>query len=180
MYCRPLAARDQRPRGGGVSVKLIELVSKFSAEPVQRARRFLPGLVGSGTLWLRSCHQVDAAYTSGEWLALEGEAGAGKLAVLQAVHRLRNPARIFHVLDAAEANDHDWRRIRTELTDNDGSLVIRHVDQLSSRRLNALKAVLEESLTRGDHPNRWVAVTLSQNPADGDLADFLQLFPRTG
>ena len=179
MHCRPLPGHDQRPRGGVVSVKLIELVSKLSAEPVHRTRRFLPGLVGSGTLWLRSCHQVDAAHTSGEWLALEGEPGVGKLAVLQAVHRLRNPARIFHVLDAADANDHDWRRISTELLDTDGSLVIRHIDQASPRRVAALRTMLEESLARGDHPNRWVVVTLGQNPADGELADFLQLFPRT-
>jgi transcriptional regulator with AAA-type ATPase domain len=48
-------------------------------------------LVGCGPLWLRGCHQVEAAYASGEWLSLEGEPGTGKLAVLRAVHRHRNP-----------------------------------------------------------------------------------------
>src|SRR6266852_4083643 len=104
-----------------------------------QARRFVPGLVGSGPLWLRGCRQVDAAHASGEWLSLEGEPGVGKLALLRAVHRRRNPAGAFHVLDAAEAGDHDWMaRALGELLEGEGSLVIRHVDRLSALRLRAL------------------------------------------
>ena len=67
------------------------------------ARLFLPGVVGTGALWLRGCHQVDAIYDSGEWLALQGEPGTGKLAVIRAVHQRRNPASRLRVLDAADA-----------------------------------------------------------------------------
>jgi len=42
------------------------------------------------------------------WLALAGEPGVGKLALLRAVHRRRNPAGTLPVLDAAEAADHHW------------------------------------------------------------------------
>ena len=180
MYCRPLQGNDQRRLAGVVSVKLIELASKLSAETGPRTLRFLPGLVGCGPLWLRGCHQVDAAYTSGEWLALEGEPGVGKLALLRAVHQRRNPADPFHVLDAADAGDHDWLvRARSELVDGAGSLVIRHVDRLSPRRLHAVRTALELTLAGSSQPALWVAVTLSQSPVNGDLADLLQFFPRT-
>jgi len=94
MYCRPLRGKGRRRLlGGVVHVKLLEPASHAGA--ASRARRFGPGLVGSGPLWLRGCQQVDAARASGEWLALEGEPGVGKLALLRAVHRSRNPAGVF-------------------------------------------------------------------------------------
>ena len=49
-----------------------------SAETATAPRMFLPGLVGSGALWLRACHQVDSGSDAGEWLALEGEPGVGQ------------------------------------------------------------------------------------------------------
>jgi transcriptional regulator of acetoin/glycerol metabolism len=181
MYCRPVRGKGQRRLAGGVAhVKLIELASKLALEAGPQPRRFLPGLVGSGPLWLRGCGQVEAAYAGGEWLALEGEPGAGKLALLQAVHRRRNPAGAFHVLDAAEAGDHHWLvRALGELLEGKGSLVIRHVDRLSALRLRALWIALEHSLAAGRQEMLWVAVTLSQSPVTADLAGLLQFFPST-
>jgi transcriptional regulator of acetoin/glycerol metabolism len=103
MYCRPRPGQGQGRLAGVVHVKLIELAGKLAPTTLSLPHRLLPGLVGSGPLWLRGCDQVDAAYASGEWLALEGEPGAGKLALLRAVHRRRNPAGTFHVLEAAGA-----------------------------------------------------------------------------
>ena len=95
---------------------------------------FLPGLVGSAPLWLRGCTQVETAYNSGEWLALEGERGVGKLAVIRAVHQRQDPAGHFSVLDAADATGHDWLvRVRRELLEGDGTLVLRHVDMLGAQ-----------------------------------------------
>jgi sigma-54 dependent transcriptional regulator, acetoin dehydrogenase operon transcriptional activator AcoR len=163
-----------------VHVRMTELVNKRAPEAGSQARKFLPGLVGSGPLWLRGCHQVDAAYASAEWLALEGEPGSGKLALLRAVHRSRNPAAAFHVLDAADAGQPDWLlKARGELSDGQGSLVIRHVDKLSARRLHALRTALEQAVAADRRKELWVAVTLSQRPPTGDLAGLLQFFPRT-
>ncbi|MDT4945218.1 MAG: sigma-54 dependent transcriptional regulator, acetoin dehydrogenase operon transcriptional, partial [Pseudonocardiales bacterium] len=47
----------------------------------------LPGLIGAAPCWTRAGQQVDACYQAGDWLVVEGEAGVGKLALLQAVHR---------------------------------------------------------------------------------------------
>ena len=180
MHCRPLRGTGKRRRAGGVvHVKIIEPAGQTAADAGtgSRARRFGPALVGSGPLWLRGCRQVEAACASGEWLSLEGEPGVGKLALLRAVHRRRNPAGAFHVLDAAEAGDHDWMvRALGELLEGEGSLVIRHVDLLSTLRLQALWIALEQALAADRQHVLWVAVTLSQGPAVGDVAGLLKFF----
>src|SRR5262249_19295514 len=113
MPCRPLQGKGKRRVVGGVvSVKLTGPASQpaVNVGTGLQARRFGPALVGSGPLWLRGCRQVEAARASGEWLSLEGEPGTGKLALLRAIHRRRNPAGALHVLDAADAGDPDWMK----------------------------------------------------------------------
>jgi sigma-54 dependent transcriptional regulator, acetoin dehydrogenase operon transcriptional activator AcoR len=179
MYCRPLRG-DDRLAGGVVHVKLVESGARLTSPAGPRARMVLPGLVGSGPLWLRGCHQVEEVYDSGEWLALEGEPGVGKLAVLRAVHQRRNPAGRFHALDAADAADQDWQATaRRELLDCDGCLVIRHVDRLGPRRLHVLSAALQEARAAGRADTLRVAVTLGNGKARGDLAELLRHFPQT-
>jgi sigma-54 dependent transcriptional regulator, acetoin dehydrogenase operon transcriptional activator AcoR len=179
LYCRPIDGTG-RPRAGVVHVRLTDMRSPARAEPAAHPRMHLPGLVGSGTLWLRGCSQVETAYNSAEWLALSSEPGAGKLAVLRAVHQRRDPAGHFHVLDAAVAADQDWiTTVRTELACDSGSVVIRHVDRLSARRLHALSAELQDAVAAGRHRTLWVAATLSQGKAGPDLARLLRFFPST-
>jgi len=181
MYCRSLRGQGRRRLGGGVvHVRLLELASRPAAGggAGSLARRFGRGLAGSGPLWLRGCHQVDAACASGAWLWLAGEPGTGKLALLRAVHRRRNPAGAFHVLDAADADDHRWMvRALGEVLEGEGGLVIRHIDRLAAVRLQALGIALEQALAAGRQQALWVAVTLSQNPASGHLAGLLKFFP---
>ena len=181
MHCRPLRGKGRRRIAGGVvHAKLIGPPSQAAVNmgAGSQARRFGPALVGSGPLWLRGCGQVEAACASGEWLSLEGEPGTGKLALLRAVHRRRNPAGAFRVLDAADAGDHDWMaRALGDLLEGEGSLVIRHVDRLSTARLQALWIALEQALAADRQQVLWVAVTLSKSPAVGDLAGLLTFFP---
>jgi transcriptional regulator of acetoin/glycerol metabolism len=181
MHCRPLRGKGRRRIAGGVvHAKLIGPPSQAAVNmgAGSQARRFGPALVGSGPLWLRGCGQVEAVCASGEWLSLEGEPGTGKLALLRAVHRRRNPAGAFHVLDAADAGDHDWMaRALGDLLEGEGSLVIRHVDRLSTARLQALWIALEQALAADRQQVLWVAVTLSKSPAVGDLAGLLTFFP---
>ena len=191
LHCRPVG-REGRPAGGVVHVKLVDWGTRQGVDTGPQARMFLPGLVGTGPLWLRACHQVDAVYGASEWLALEGERGTGKLALIRAVHQRRNPARHFQVLDAADAGDPDWpARVRAELLDGEGDVVIRHVDRLKIRRLDALTTALDEALAAGRQHSLWVAITLSEGSADpggwppgtpqtgGDLAELLRSFPST-
>jgi sigma-54 dependent transcriptional regulator, acetoin dehydrogenase operon transcriptional activator AcoR len=180
MHCRPLRGKGRRVAGGVVHAKLTGPASQAAVNTGagSQARRFGPALVGSGPLWLRGCGQVEAACASGEWLSLEGEPGTGKLALLRAVCRRRHPAGAFHVLDAADAGDHDWMaRALGDLLEGEGSLVIRHVDRLSTVRLQALWIALEQALAADRQQVLWVAATLSQGPAAGDLAGLLKFFP---
>jgi hypothetical protein len=181
MYCRPLRGSGQPGAAGGVvHMKLAGLPGTLDPGSRPAARRFLPGLIGTGPLWLRGCDEVDAAYASGEWLAVKGEPGTGKLSLLQAVSRLRNPAGAFHVLDAATPGDHDWlARALSELLEGEGSLVIRHVDRLGTQRLRALWLALEQTLAAGRQKQLWVAVTISRSPLDTGMASLLQFFPGT-
>jgi transcriptional regulator of acetoin/glycerol metabolism len=179
MCCRPVIT-EGRLAGGVVDVKLIEPGSRPLADTVQSTRAFLPGLVGSGPLWLRGCNQVESVYDSGEWLALEGEPGVGKLAVVRAVYQRHNPAGRLHVLDAAAPLDDDWlAEARRELLECEGALVIRHVDGLDAKRTRALIRVLREARARGRQESLWVAVTLTQGWSGPDLARLLQSFPST-
>jgi sigma-54 dependent transcriptional regulator, acetoin dehydrogenase operon transcriptional activator AcoR len=183
MHCRPLRGTGRRrPAGGVVHVKLTGPASPAAADAGAGAqpRRFGPALAGSGPLWLRGCGQVEAARAAGEWLSLEGEPGTGKLALLRAVCRRRNPAGAFRVLDAAGAGDQDWMaRALGDLLEGEGSLVIRHADRLSTVRLQALTIALEHALAAGRQQVLWAAVTLSPGPAAGDLAGLLRFFPGT-
>ncbi len=186
MYCRPtpsVVARSggqRRTTGGVVHVKLIE-PSRRPAADAHQARMYLPGLVGSGALWLRGCQQAQEIYESGDWLVLEGEPGVGKLALLRAMHQRRNPAARFSVLDAAETASGDWlARARRALIDSEGDLVIRHVDRLTARQARGLVNAMQEARAAGHQHSPWVAVTLSRGTSPAaDLTELLRLFPRT-
>ena len=183
MHIRPAGSEKPAGAAGGVvQVKLLEPTRPAGEGPVP-ARMFLPGLVGSGALWLRSAQQVQESYEAGEWLVLEGEPGVGKHALARAVHQRVNPARRFDEFDAAEAGAQDWlMSIRNALLDAEGYVVIRHVDLLAPRPARALATALREALSRAvtDRPAErvmWVGVTLTNGGTA--LAELLQLFPTT-
>jgi transcriptional regulator of acetoin/glycerol metabolism len=182
MYCRPVHG-ESRLAGGVVHVKVLGQAAR--QQPAESggsgpARVFLPGAVGSAPLWLRGCHEVDAVYESGEWLAVEGEPGVGKLALVRAVHQRRNPAGRFRVLDAAQAGDEDWlTEARRELLDGVGTVVLRHVDLLDPPRLRALDAALHAARVTGRQHQLRVVVTLGQGPKGEDLVELLRSFPST-
>jgi sigma-54 dependent transcriptional regulator, acetoin dehydrogenase operon transcriptional activator AcoR len=189
MFCRPIGefglletSPDAGPLADGVvHVKLVAPATTPSAETmVARAAMALPGLVGTGAAWRRACRLAEASYESGEWLALEGEYGVGKLALVRAVHQRRNPAAPCHVLDAADAaHDHDWlAQVRAELLDGTGMLVLRHVHLLNARQVRALANALEETKAAAERePALRVAVTLDRGAARADLSGLLRLFP---
>ena len=186
MFCRPVgelgllaASADAGPLADGVvHVKVVAPVTTPSAEAIiARAAMALPGIVGSGAAWRRACRAAEASYERGEWLALEGEHGVGKLALVRAVHQRRSPAAPCHVLDAADAaHDHDWlTQVRAELADGSGMLVLRHVHLLNARQVRTLAGALQEA--RDAAVDLRVAVTLDRGAARADLSGLLRLFP---
>ncbi|HEY0932660.1 MAG TPA: GAF domain-containing protein [Trebonia sp.] len=190
MFCRPVgelglltASADPRLLADGVvHVKLVAPAPTPAAEAsATRAAMSLPGLVGSGSSWRRASRLAETAYERGEWLALEGEQGVGKLALVRAVHQRRNPAAPSHVLDAADAaHDHEWlAQVRAELQGGSGMLVLRHIHALNPRQVRNLTGALQEAKTDGRDETLRVAVTLDRSAVRADLTSLLRLFPGT-
>jgi sigma-54 dependent transcriptional regulator, acetoin dehydrogenase operon transcriptional activator AcoR len=200
MFCRRISG-DGRFADGVVHVKLVAAAVAAPEVPVARASMYLPGLVGSGVLWLRACREAEALYDSSDWMTLEGETGVGKLALARAVHQRRNPAAPFHVLDADSASQ-DWlTKARRELLDGSGMLVIRHVDVLTARQMHSLASALQEARNgqRGEGQQKEgqqkegqqkdgqreqgeelrVAITLDRKHAAADLTRLLRFFQGT-
>jgi transcriptional regulator of acetoin/glycerol metabolism len=178
MFCRRVGGEG--PFADGiVHVKLVAALGAPAEVPAPRAPMYLPGLVGSGVLWLRAGRDAEARYEAAEWLTLEGEAGVGKLALARAVHQRHNPAAPFHVLDAASASP-DWlAKVRHELLEGTGMLVIQHVDALTARQLHGLSSALQEARTAHREASLRVAVTLDRSRARADLTRLLRFFPGT-
>jgi transcriptional regulator of acetoin/glycerol metabolism len=185
MTVRPVAGV---PGGGVVQVRLLPGDPPRSAagrEGAPPAHALLPGLVGSSPPWLRACDEVERAYRAGEWLAVAGEPGTGKLAVLRAVQLRRQPVGRLVVLDAEDADDAaghpdpSWLvAVRRALLEAD-SVVLRHVDRLDGSRLRALSVEVQHART-GPRPHPpWVAVTTGPGPTGKDLSRLLRAFPST-
>ena len=148
----------------------------------RRIRLPLPGLVGSGPPWLNACEEVERAFRANEWLAVAGEAGVGKSAVLTAVQLRRQPIGRLAVFDASDETD--WlSNVRHALDGDADCLVVQHVDTLDGRRLRALSAALAAARTGDRHRPVWAAVTLTKaSPTPNGrsaLAQLLRMFPTT-
>ena len=184
MFCRRMSG-DGPLADGVVHVKLAAAAVVAPEMPAPRTAMHLPGLVGSGVLWLRACREAEALYDAADWMTIEGESGVGKVALARAVHQRRNPAAPFHVLDAEEAlgSGQDWlTKARGELIDGAGMLVIRHVDALSAKQMHTLSSALQEARAAGRHKELRVAVTLNRKQASADLnpqARLLRFFQGT-
>ena len=178
MFCRRISTNSPFP-DGVVHVKLVAAAVAAPEAPAPRTAMYLPGLVGSGVLWLRACREAEALYDAADWMTIEGESGVGKLALARAVHQRRNPAAPFHVLDAVDAGQ-DWlTKARGELLDGAGMLVIRHVEALNARQMHTLASALQEARTAKRHKELRVALTLNRKQASADLTRLLRFFQGT-
>jgi sigma-54 dependent transcriptional regulator, acetoin dehydrogenase operon transcriptional activator AcoR len=178
MFCRRISGNSPFA-DGVVHVKLMAAAVVAPEVPAPRTAMYLPGLVGSGVLWLRACREAEALYDAEDWMTLEGESGVGKLALARAVHQRRNPAAAFHVIDASGAVP-DWlAKARSELLEGEGMLVIRHVDALSAKQVHALSSALQEAKTAKRHQHLRVALTLNRKQAGADLTRLLRFFHGT-
>jgi transcriptional regulator of acetoin/glycerol metabolism len=178
MFCRRVSGTSACP-DGVVHVKLMAPAVPLPEVPAPRAAMHLPGLVGSGVLWLRACREAETLYDTGDWMTLEGESGVGKLALARAVHQRRNPAAPFHVLDVEGAGSDLLAKIRGELLDGVGMLIIRHADLLNAKQVHALATALQEARTAKRHTDLRVAMTLNRKRSVTDLTKLLRFFQGT-
>ncbi|MGW0814550.1 sigma-54-dependent Fis family transcriptional regulator [Streptomyces viridiviolaceus] len=180
MSCGPVHT-SSGPAGGVVRVRLTTPSGPRSDRPAFQP--LLPGLAGSSPVWQRTCDQVRAHCLAGEWITVHGEAGSGKLALLQAVHRHHDPAGRFRVVDtAAEADPAAFlSRVEQELQQGSGALVLRHIDRLPRESAQSLAALLRVRHRAADQSGKQLWVTATHGPADGThgLDSLLRAFPAT-
>lgn len=180
MQFHPLPG-DGQSAGVVVHVKLDDAQHGSTDKPAAPARLPLPGLVGSAPLWLRACHEVERVFQSGEWLAVEGEPGVGKLALLRTVQLRGQQGGRFVVLDAVDvATDPHWMAsVRRALLKDADNVAIRHVDTLDVLQLRTLSCALQDARAAVRPHPLWVAVTLRNSTGRTDLAHLMRLFPST-
>src|SRR5260370_950250 len=74
MFCRRVLGDSGFP-DGVVHVKLMAAPAAVPEVPAPRSAMYLPGLVGSGVLWLRACPEAQTLYDPSDCITLEA-AGA--------------------------------------------------------------------------------------------------------
>jgi len=176
-HLRFIPARcDSGPAGGVFRVRLGSKpeVGGSSLRPAGRSHPNLPGLVGRGAVWTRCVQQVDSCYQSGDWIALEGEPGSGKRALLRAVHRLHNPAAHYRVMEAPDPDDFEtWlAALAEDLSTPEALIVLAQVDRLTQEQVAAVSDLLIE-VSAGDHAR--VAITINS----GTSTQLRSVFPRS-
>jgi transcriptional regulator of acetoin/glycerol metabolism len=178
LFCTPVSS-EAGPAGGVVRVKLTR-ESELPSTAIPGQNPLLPGIVGSGALWLRACNDTRNHHRDGEWVALEGETGTGKLALARAVHNRTDPAAPFTVLDLADMSSPAgvFQRL-LEVLDHPGTVVLRHLDKLPEEHAPTVTSMLTNARNRqadtGGGP--WVVTTMTEGSQH--LDDVLTCFPRS-
>ncbi|MGL5819534.1 MAG: sigma-54-dependent Fis family transcriptional regulator [Phycicoccus sp.] len=184
LYGTPAADGD--PRSVVVHARLGSISRRPKATRRGPGRGMaLPGVVGSDPPWVRACRSVESSAESGAWVAVRGEPGTGKFAVLSGArhrHRLQRP---LEVLDARGPSPADGWRAAVERTLAGGhhDLVLRHVDEIESVDLAEVTAALyahrSASRPADARATCWVAVTAGARFDLGAGSALGRLFPTT-
>lgn len=139
------------------------------------AYRQPPGLAGTGVAWTRCVQQIDSCYRSGVAVALEGELGVGKQAVLRAIHRLHNPNGRFRVITAPEPLGAEawFADLAEDLVDPDTLIVLARAEQLEEEHASAFADLVVDAFVEPDRHAR-VAMTVTA----GASTPLRAIFPR--
>lgn len=168
-----------RALGVVVRARLLSATPARSATAPERpGTASLPGLVGRAPVWSHTCREAERLFLADVWMAVAGEPGTGKLALLRAIQLRRQPVPRSLVLDCRSGNQPDWlEQLRTALRRPGSTLVVAHVDELDRSMLRRVVMLLQEAATSEEAP--WVAVTMSDRPPSPEIRDLLALFPTT-
>lgn len=163
---------DVGPAGGVVRARLLQEPEVVAARADSRLP-VLPGIVGTGALWARSCHSIGRFARDRKWTVVEGEAGSGKLALARAAHSAATAGAPCEVVELAGGGE--WEtRVREALGKGLGSVVFRHLDALPAKQQRALAEVLDDARLDA---RVWGVATVSEGRQDGLDADLMRHFP---
>lgn len=130
-------------------------------------------LPGRSVASARLRDDVEAAIASGERLLICGEPGTGKLFVASHVHRRRSDKEPLTVLDAVASQDDPaaWMARLTSSVAGDGTVVLRHLDELAPSLATRVAGIVECS-----EPTRLIATARGRGGPDG-VSRILDHFP---
>jgi transcriptional regulator of acetoin/glycerol metabolism len=173
MSCRPVSS-EAGPAGGVARAWLVrDAAVPVSTVPSRRST--LPGLAGTGALWLRACNNVRDLCQRRQWSIVEGESGVGKHAIVQAAHTATRAGTPFTVIDVANT-DALVPMLREALNANTGTMVLRHVERLSPEAQHAVADLLGTTLA-AKQARPWITATTSEDGHNELEPALLQLFP---
>ena len=179
MFCRRVSGSSACP-DGVVHVKLMA-AGRARARGARAAGRHAPARPGRqrGAVAARLPGGGDALRRRGldgaRGRERRGQAGPGPRGAPAA-----EPGRAVPRARRRRAPASDWlTKIRGELADGVGMLVIRHADLLNAKQVHALASALQEARTAKRHTDLRVAMTLNRKRSGTDLTKLLRFFQGT-
>lgn len=164
--------------GSGIAVFHVHLMDDAAAPKPRRASArptSLPGVVGLSTSWQQCCERISQHVREGRWIAVSGERGTGRAAVLRSAADLHGRGTI-RVFAADDFDDEDTlESFAAEVDREDFAIILRDIDRFDEDTLFDVADVLQ-----GREDAGWVGVTLSTettSPAVG--ATLLPFFAHT-
>lgn len=161
---RALMVKSRAVRTDGIVVGAVieayevEVLTPSAREITHRTTHMLDGLVGVSDRWTNVCAQARHWRDDDGGIVVTGEAGTGKLAILESAFRDVIPLSVLDcslvVVDGPAA----WLAVlRERLTDTSGLVVLRHVDALDAAVARAVCSMLDMI----DTPPRLAATVVS-------------------
>ncbi len=150
-------------------VHLVDGSPARQARVTRASASTLPGIVGRSSSWRQCCENVAGHVRAGRWIAVSGESGSGRTAVLRAaaVRFLPGTIRAFNADDFESPETLD--ALEAELDSDGFGIIIRNLDLLDDETQNAISDLLP-----GREHAGWLAATTQ--PDAGNAASVLLPF----
>jgi transcriptional regulator of acetoin/glycerol metabolism len=159
----PVAGPEAGGAPAGYLLELRIVAERQESAPRTPSRTLrLPGVIGSSPVFGSAVAQLVRQCEQSRWTLVEGEAGTGKLELVRGAHRHAGPTAPFAVHDAANARGATARWLQAvfqDLAEDQGTVVLRHLDLLPSSVAVQLDGVLRATAGRSG----WVAGLLTRD-----------------
>ncbi len=169
---------DHRLAGGIVHVR--EQVDRRRTRPRARVRTpVLRSVAGTSATWTRTVEEMIDACARNEWLVADGEPGAGRSALVRAVHDHVRNGRILVSVDAAASSAQSVLEQVVAAVDEGSDLLLRQIHHLDGEDIDAIGDLLLDVCSNSATDRPWVAITLHASDGASDTHPLLHMFPKT-